>query len=300
MDLSFGTAQSLDCYRDALKLIDDEFVFGKGRSISLAERLPDAYGKTNSAGIFCALHNNFVIGTVVTKHIHVRIDQQSISGYMMGGIATKKDFRRQGVATQLYHYVEKMLARENFFVLWTGIPDFYYRMGWKKCGTGIFGEIQSPNSDSEADTCWTLAKINREKEFLIINALREQSGYATLLPENGMRYANLPLPVGNCDVVAARDENSDAKAYVAYGYLDDIAYVYELAGNDLALGYIMNDLCKRFSKVYVNAGQKFEQKIAKLTIKNVKPGSIMLIKSFLPVEFTYELNDLYFSYLERI
>lgn len=109
-------------------------------------------------------------------------------------VATHPDYRRRGQAAALVQSLQQTLHDDGFDlgILWTGVPDFYRKLGWQVVRPqGEFVELTSDNDVSSAD-CEELALVPyseaRHLSQLIplhevepVRMLRSQDDFAALL-----------------------------------------------------------------------------------------------------------------------
>jgi predicted N-acetyltransferase YhbS len=297
---SIYDARTLGCYSEAIEILDEEFVFSKGRSISLAMRMPHAYGSQNADNIFCAVERNVICGVLVARRFEILLDTQWTTGYMIGGVVTKKEFRNQGIASRLLFNLGEKLLDASFFILWTGIPDFYKRLGWRDAKRGIWGQFKSRPDQSKASNDRVIFKVFDKKDLPDIDIIRRRSTLAQLRDDDYERYAVIPLPANNAGIFMENTGCNHTNAYAAVGINGETAYIYELLGEIPSIKNILNQMCNTYATVYFNADDVFEKNLVNMGAHEIKAGPSALLKTLTPKNDMNKLNAIYFSYLDRI
>lgn len=298
--LVIGNAHALECYPAVLALLDEEFVYSKGRSISLSKRMPCAYAEQNAKNIYCAMSDHRLIGVVVTRRFETQVANEWITGYMIGGVVTRNEYRGQGVASQLLSHMENTIKDASFFILWTGIPGFYKRLGWRDGVCGVFGRFQSPGGEKEQTDQRIVSYLLTPENMKKIDKLRTQSKLAVLRECNDDRCVTIPLPAEKADILLAMNESNEPEAYAAIGIKADTVFIYELAGEFSAMHNILDHLRNTHATVFLNADEISRKSFPDMDVFDVKPGSSALIKSLSPALPTQIFEELYISYLDRI
>ena len=223
-----------------IALLDQEFIFSKGRSVSLAQRFPTALQAHNCPNILLACRGEDIAAAIAVKRFDWIAPERSWRGAMIGLVYTRPAERGQGLASQLLRAAEKKLRAEgtDFAVLWTAQPEFYRRLGWTSSDCGMFGTYAS--AGGSAAGCMTAAAG-------AIEALRLRSPGAHMLRDSA-NYRALPLPAERLDLLAS----PDAAAYAIYGVQADRAYVYEFGGTPSGYAALWQDICAAARTVYIN------------------------------------------------
>lgn len=293
-------AQALGCYPEAIALLDQEFVFGKGRSISLAKRMPAAYSPENSANIYCGVSRHTVVGVAAARRFETWVGDQWVTGCMIGGMVTQEKYRRQGIASQLLSYLESKLVDPGFLILWTGIPEFYRRLGWQDGSRGVFGRLCPRDRGGKLSVRGIVPETPEMGDLEKVDRLRERSKLALLRESNRNRYSNIPLPAEKVEVLKVMGEQRELEAYAAVGSRGDTVYIYELVGEDAARQDILGYLDRRYATVFFNAEDLSGEIFTNVGAFDVKPGPNTLLKCLSPRITLGDLRGLYISHLDRI
>ncbi|HEY5291313.1 MAG TPA: GNAT family N-acetyltransferase, partial [Burkholderiales bacterium] len=200
-------------------LLDEEFIFSKGRNVSLARRLPAVLHAGNCPNILLACRDGEIAASIVIKRFDWITPERNWRGAMIGMVYTRPTERGRGLASQLLRAAEQGLRAEGtaFAVLWTAQPDFYRRLGWTSSDCGVFGTFASSGGTAAGCT---------PAEPGAVDALRLLSP-GVHAPRDCASYRTLPLPAEQLQLLAS----PGGGAYAIYGVQADRAYVYEFGGD---------------------------------------------------------------------
>ena len=126
----------------ALALFDAEFTHGRGRTLSLAQRLPAVFG-TTGATAWSVRDQGECVSAFVTRPFDWLDAGATLRGAMVGLVCTRQDHRGKGLATRLLATAleELRVQQVRFAVLWAGKPDVYERAGWQFVDRGLLGRM---------------------------------------------------------------------------------------------------------------------------------------------------------------
>lgn len=113
----------------ALALIDDEFVYSKGRTISLKDRY-----RLGPKDLHFIVADDKVVSVAAVKPYTFMGEL----GIRIGFVYTRPDYRNQGYASRL---LREITENCKWAVLWTNIPKFYERLGWVAWDNSLLGEV---------------------------------------------------------------------------------------------------------------------------------------------------------------
>ena len=233
-----------------LALLDDEFVFAKGRQVSLAERFPQVFCEANLDNIYIAHCKNSICSTAAVKRFEWIAQGRIWQGAMIGMIYTRLEYRGQGLASLVMRTVQSDLtnAGVDFAVLWTTIPSFYQRLGWFLDDEGIFGAVELPQSikcNNPAVVCTLTDEIIRWIDVV----------HSRWVPERVVRseldYRVVPLPAFSVDAFMV-DETAELQGYALVGRSMQTGYVYEMVGHPDVFDRLWYAITNDYSKIYVN------------------------------------------------
>ena len=223
-----------------INLLDEEFIFSKGRSVSLAQRFPAVLHSVNCANILVACRGDAIAAAIVIKRFDWITPERRWRGAMIGMVYTRPAERGQGLASQLLRAAEESLRADGiaFAVLWTAQPEFYHRLGWTSADCGVFGTYTS--AGGAAAHC-------PAADAGAIEVLRSRNAHA-YAPRNNASYQTLPLPADRLEMRAS----PCSAAYSLYGAASDRAYVYEFGGAPSGYAALWQDICAVPRTVYIN------------------------------------------------
>ncbi|MBE0614754.1 MAG: GNAT family N-acetyltransferase [Burkholderiales bacterium] len=225
-----------------LPLLDQEFIFGKGRKLSLRQRFPDLLDAKQAENILIAKVEARIASALATKAFSWTTPERSWRAAMIGLVYTRPELRGQGTASALLRATQAKLAQEgcDFAVLWTSRPDFYARQGWSGIDCGMLGSVRTASADTRAP-----AMPAPSSAIDWIEALR--ASHAPKRAERTeMTYASLYPPAQRLELL-----RSDG-AYAIVGRSDDHAYLYEILGDESELPALWARMGTRYAALYLN------------------------------------------------
>jgi len=214
-------------------LLDNEFIFGKGRKVSLANRFPSAFCAANAANIFLAMEGVQIVSACMAKRFEWLIQGKAWRGAMIGAVYTDPQRRGQGHGGKLLQWGTQQLreADVQFGVLWTTQHAFYARLGWTAADTGVLGSSQGEEGASaacpppESIRSMPLALSDERK----IDMLR-QRWLDAFVRREPLDYHQVPVPAEDVDVLLWM-QGRDPAAYALVGRKGDTGIVYEMVGD---------------------------------------------------------------------
>ena len=128
-----------------LPLLDEEFIFGKGRTVSLGLRFPALYCHNNLHNIIICTDGSEIVSALAMHFFDWREGDELFRGAMIGAVYTHPGRRKEGWASRLLAEAALRLrvAEVDFGVLWTGQQSFYARLGWIAADCSVLGEIEA-------------------------------------------------------------------------------------------------------------------------------------------------------------
>lgn len=221
-------------------LLDAEFIFSKGRRLSLARRLPTALHGDNCPNILLACRGDEIAAGIVIKRFDWITAERGWRGAMIGMVYTRPAERGQGLASQLLRAAEQCLRADGtaFAVLWTTQPEFYRRLGWSSADCGVFGTFTSVGGSA--------AGCN-PADAGAIETLRLRSPCAHM-PRSAASYRTLPPPAERMEQLVS----PDGESYAIYGMHADRVYVYEFGGAASGYAALWQDIYAAQRIVYIN------------------------------------------------
>ena len=177
-----------------LPLLDEEFVFAKGRRLSLAQRFPTRFAAERRAQqLLLAVDGQQIAAALAIRRFDWRDGEEIFSGAMIGAVYTRPPYRGQGLASRLLQEAAQRLRQEgvDFAVLWTDQPAFYARLGWQSADCGLLGSLKlAPSAPALPAGVHALPLSSAQAQ---VEALRRSCLPALTLRTPG-DYRQLPLP----------------------------------------------------------------------------------------------------------
>lgn len=271
-------------------LLDEEFIFSKGRSVSLAQRFPVVLHAGNCPNILLACRGEEIAACIVIKRFDWIAPERSWRGAMIGMVYTRPAERGGGLASQLLRAAEQGLRNDGtaFVVLWTAQPGFYGRLGWTSADCGAFGTFES--SGGSAAGC-----IHAEPGA--VDALRLRNAGAHMSRESA-GYQTLPPPAERLEMLV----NPDGESYAIYGVQADRAYVYEFGGAALGYAALWQDICASRRTVCINErrGSVAHQWLASIPGVNWRDQALAMWLPLAEPACAHHYADWYVPFLDRI
>jgi predicted N-acetyltransferase YhbS len=244
------TATPADLDRIVAQL-DQQFVFGKGRRISLAQRFPAVYCRENVGNMFLLDEQGEVLSCLVCKPFDLLHKGNRWRGTMIGAVYTRADRRGEGLATHVLEHSAKTLCERglDFAVLWTDQSGFYTRLGWFSADIGVLGELES-----DARVPHLYGEVRRipvqAGDFDCIERIR-QRWCVCLTPRRIGDYLQLPLPAETVELLTWR-EGTEQAAYALVGSDGAMTVLYELIGYPGGFPALWSEMCRGSRRILVN------------------------------------------------
>lgn len=229
-----------------VELIDAVFLAEKSRSGSITSRFPRVFREQNRSGLYVALLDNSVVGSVATSDLTVQRIGCSVQVKMLGLVGVRREYRGRGVGGVLLRSVTKFLReRSDLSVLWTTIPQFYATEGWSSFDEGVVGTWR------RSGPCGTVLQAERPwHRVCSIEEIRREY-LVELTVRSAEDYRTVPPAVDDVWCLLAGD-GKKLQAYALVGERGDTGIVYELVGDRQYFGELWGRVQQRFSCVYVN------------------------------------------------
>ncbi len=232
---------------DLLAELDAEFVYRRGRRLSLTLRYPQVLGTATGADLWCLEGETVPIETCcVVRDFAWQIAGAFFRGAMIGMVWTRPAARGRGLASRLLEDVVRRLRERglDFAVLWSGIPAFYERLGWIRSDRGTLGRIAGVARPALPLTAATAP------DFSALERLRERCLTARV-SRGPAAFATLPLPAERMHWLVAGPRD-DPRAYLALGETGDARYVYEMIGDPACYPALWARAVNGTTTIYVN------------------------------------------------
>jgi predicted N-acetyltransferase YhbS len=250
-DIKRCTQEDLDAL---IGLLDAEFVFSRGRKISLKSRLPNVFASENLNNIHIIESGGNFYSSVCIRPFNWITTSEVYKGAMIGLVYTHPDVRGKGLATMLMKEIQLDLKNSgmDFGVLWTKIPEFYQQLGWAKKDHGIFGEAEVNVNFNDLKTI--SARPIQPQDISWMEILRRR-WFPHRVGRDVHDYASLPLSAETLEIILQDSGNKDERFYVLSGRTGDSGYIYEVVGKPTSYPVIWHSICNSYRKVYINDSQ---------------------------------------------
>lgn len=250
MGIAIHTATPGDLEK-LIPLLDEEFVFGKGRRISLAQRFPAVYCHRNLDNIFVVEENGEIVSALASKRFNWLDNGESFRGIMFGAVYTHPLRRKEGQASRLLAWAAEKTRRDgaDFAVLWAAKPTFYARLGWVAGDCGVMGEAASqagaaePSDEVEAMPA-SLAGFRPIE-------LTRQRWLDPLILRSTDDYRQLPPPAETVTLLRC-GESPERAGYALAGCCGSTTIVYEMNGHPDCFQALWHRICGQAERIIVN------------------------------------------------
>lgn len=265
--------------------LDAEFVFGRGRRISLAQRYPALLSIANLDNIFVLRAQGRITASIAVKTFRWNAAEDHYTGAMIGMVWTDPARRGSGLASGLLAHVgETLRDSADFAVLWTAQPAFYARSGWQSSDCASFGTIAGTGGGAAGGVPADFAKVR---------AIWHQQ--ESRVERDSVWHFPLPLPAESLEMFEA------AGAYAVAGRRGDDLYCYEIAGEVSSLAALLEDMRAACGTLYINerTGSPAQLGLARMGVAwEPKPLAMWLglgNTSIIP-----SVRDRYIPWLDRV
>lgn len=230
-------------------LLDEEFVFGKGRTISLRQRFPTVYCGNNLHNLLLCTEGKEIASALAMRPFDWREGNEIFSGAMIGAVYTHPARRKEGLASRLLDETVKRLREEkvDFGVLWAEQQSFYTRLGWAASDYSVLGEIE-PN-ELMPESFGDVSRLPVEACAPRLEGIRQSWLNAMTLrrPED---YCRLPLPTERVEVLWREDRQKTA--YALLGSRGTTGFLYELVGDTACFPVLWREACRDRRRIFIN------------------------------------------------
>lgn len=224
-----------------VRALDQEFIFGKGRKLSLKKRYPGLFERKNYKNLFFIGQGEEIYSFVAVKTLNVK---DAASGnvlrlFLIGCVYTPSYHRGNGYSSLLLKQVTNRYLESGFDagLLWTTQHGFYERLGWKVCENGVFVAMKSlkklVTATNRENQALTVKKFRTEGQN-VVERLRRSNTTSYLIDRRktsvNAHYV-VPSPAVKTNTFAVAQGNKP-NGYCVAGFQGKSAYIYELAGKD--------------------------------------------------------------------
>jgi len=233
---------------EALALLDQEFIFSRGRTLSLATRFASALSQPD-ARLLATRNKDNLESILLLRPFEWITPLLTYRAAMIGLVWTHPKVRGRGHGSALLAEAAQSMRGDNidFAVLWTTRAGFYGRAGWIPTDCGVLGHCRGEGSatgaPSDARNLWP-----------VIHSLREAHG-GERVRRTVANYTMLPPPAIEHDAAV------EGGAYALIGRLGAHGYIYEIGGQPNGLPALWRSLHQRYRELFINVrrGTKHHQ-----------------------------------------
>jgi len=234
-----------------LVLLDEEFVFRRGRALSFGQRFPTVYSPENAGNIFIAEDKGMIVSALATKHFDWLDEGESFRGAMVGSVCTHPLRRNEGWASRLLAAArEKMQQDEvDFAVLWTRFPAIYARAGWISGDCGLLGELAGAAHIGTTAAAVTRSPADAANIPLIESIRRRWLTSLTLRCAGD--YRHLPPPAEKVSLLYY-GKGTETAGYALVGQSGNTGIVYEIIGHFEGFPALWATICGQHQHIIIN------------------------------------------------
>lgn len=231
--------------------LDQEFVFGKEREISLARRFPTVFCQENADNIFVLEEKGQILSCLASKSIWLNCANTQWQGVMIGTVYTHPNRRGEHLGSHLLEKATCELRNRgmDFAVLWTDQSGFYARLGWRPSDPGVIGNFECRPIASAFNG--EISELPLQSSIAItIERIRKQwLGCRTVRKADD--YRTLPLPAESANVLFVKT-GIDECAYALIGNFRTMGIIYEMIGHPSAYSALWGEICRRHKRILAN------------------------------------------------
>lgn len=233
-----------------IRLLDEEFIIGKGRTISLRRRFSKVFGHDNLHNILVCMVADEIAAALALFPFDWRDRSAVFRGAMIGAVYTHPIRRKQGLASRLLEAAAMQMQEQNidFGVLWTGQPAFYARLGWQSADNSVLGEIEM-TTPVDAAASRTVSTKQADEAVTLLEGIRRRAFNATTL-RRIEDYRQLPVPATNLNVLWCQDRSREA--YALLGNNGETGVLYEMVGDIDCFSVLWQEACRGRRRVVIN------------------------------------------------
>lgn len=262
---------------------DEEFIFSRGRKLSLSRRFGDVWALANARNISVATSAGEPVGTAAARHFTYRNGAETWHCAAIGMVWTRASHRKQGIGAKVMtHLVSQLTASGcDALFLWTSIPKFYEAFGFITEDGSVFG-AQTPAELSLPPTAKASSAQLLPFDASLISQIEDvRSRHAgTRVDRTLETWASIPVPAETLWVALAAD------AYALWGRQGDTAFLYEMVGETGEFNGLIRALRgarPALEKIYFNdcAGNASATHLEKAGV-SLQPQSLTMWKPLTP------------------
>lgn len=225
--------------------VDEEFVLGKGRTISLSVRFPRLLSAPNLGNVHVARVGGAVAAAAASQPFVYVDGKRRWRCASIGAVWTEPAFRRRGLGSAVLESLERAHrdGGTEALTLWTSKHAFYSGLGWRLDDIGLFGTCAPQASGGRLARIQPIPVLGCDTEEL--ERLRRRN-LQQFVERGAIDWQVLPLPATSVEAYVTRD------GYCLVGSVGGTGYVYEIVGAPHSLAGIWDSVTERYSRLAVN------------------------------------------------
>lgn len=234
---------------DLLRALDQEFVYSRSRTHSLAVRLPELFAPESLPSTYVLREAGATRAAATARRFRWVTNSRTWRGAMIGLVYTSPEFRGRGLGARVLRALQEDLRREgiDFGVLWTTIPAFYERLGWVAGDRATFGEVPTRVDSAPAQGVQSRPLTIADTDW--VESVRQRWA-PERVDRSSVSYRALPLPSTVLDGYLLKGRQTEGYALV--GRLNQTGYLYEFVGDPQTLQPLWDVVSAAYAKLYVN------------------------------------------------
>lgn len=223
----------------ALALLDEEFIFSRGRALSFSVRFAAALAQPDSR-MLLVRSGERIGAALLLRPFDWITPERRWRAAMVGLVWTRRDLRGRGIGLALLREAEALMRESGieFAVLWSTRSAFYARAGWLAADCGMLGHWTGGDAGAAASA-------PARELWPAIHALRESLGGERVARDLSAYGALLPP-------ATERDAFVEHGAYALIGRRDATGYVFEIGGAAQGLPAIWAAMSGRYREIFIN------------------------------------------------
>jgi len=279
-----------------IESIDREFIFSKGRLLSLSRRFPNVISRRNIEQIHVAIFNRSICGALAIRIFDFAAEQRVYRGAMIGMVWVDPKYRGKGIGKKLMLAAERFLKEKclDFGVLWTGTPAFYEQAGWVLNDISLFGEasgcLNTGSVVGRSLASEDVAHLERVRStWELQRVIRRPSDYQII-----------PLPAVEVNCFWASGKGREG--YALAGEADGDGFLYEMVAPPGLWDILWSGLTGRFKRLFINgrAGDPFTQWLADRNYATLQSQNKTMWLRISQLAAAAPLDGWYIPYFDRI
>lgn len=206
-------------------------------SWSIAKEYPTALTKTNIHNMRIISNGPEILSHAVLKPLIVKTPHLILKVGAIGSVVTDEKHRGQGLSSQIINSCLEEAARQNcdIGILWSGIPEFYQKLGFKMAGFEESYVIDKPLTTTATQLKFKVGAQIAPEALLRIYQQHTVTTHRTV--EEMKKFLQIP----NSQIYSAWGPQGTLEAFAVEGKGADLTdYIHEWAGNVSALLALFN------------------------------------------------------------